>query len=67
MIDERRCMDCCEQDCKDKCFKECYCNDDNNGNNLIWLIILIVIIYCLFCGDNKMEVCLEDCFNNVFR
>lgn len=54
MIDERsRCMDCCEQDCKDKCFRECYCNDENNGSNLIWLIILIVIIYCLFCGDNK--------------
>ena len=53
MMDERRCMDCCEQDCRDKCFKVCYCNDDNNGSNLIWLIILIVIIYCLFCGDNK--------------
>ncbi|MFR0902642.1 MAG: hypothetical protein ACLSFO_02830 [Anaerovoracaceae bacterium] len=47
MMDERRCMDCCEQDCRDKCFKECYCNDDNNGSNLIWLIILIVIIYRL--------------------
>lgn len=51
-MDDRRCMDCCEQECKDKCFRECCCRDEG-GSNLIWIIILIVIIYCLFCGDNR--------------
>lgn len=54
MFDQNRCMDCCEQECKDKCYRECCCHNDNDcGNNGIWLIILLIIIYCLFCNDNK--------------
>ena len=53
MGDDFRRMECCQQECQDKCFKDCYCEDEDNGSNLIWLIILIVIIYCLFCNDNK--------------
>ena len=53
MGDDFRRMECCQQECQDKCFKDCYCKDEDNGSNLIWLIILIVIIYCLFCNDNK--------------
>ncbi len=53
MGDDFRKMECCREECQDKCFRDCYCRDENNGNNLIWLIILIVIIYCLFCNDNK--------------
>ena len=52
MLEQGRYMDCCEQECKEKCMKDCYCHNDTDGN-LIWLIILIVIIYCLFCNDNK--------------
>ena len=50
MGDDFRRMECCQQECQDKCFKDCYCKDEDNGSNLIWLIILIVIIYCLFCN-----------------
>ncbi len=53
MEDDIRRMDCCQQECREKCFRDCYCNDNDNGSNLIWLIILIVIVYCLFCNDGK--------------
>ncbi len=51
MGDDFRRMECCREECNDKCIKDCYCNDNNNSG--IWLIILIIIIYCLFCNDNK--------------
>lgn len=53
MLDQSRYMDCCEQECKEKCVRDCYCHNDNDNNNLIWMIILVVIIYCLFCNDGK--------------
>ena len=53
---ERRCLECCQQECKDKCFQECCCRDCrpcDEGGNGIWLIILIVVIYLIFCNDNN--------------
>ena len=44
-------MDCCEQECRDRCARECC--EENSGGNLIWIISLIVIGYCLLTSDNK--------------
>ena len=35
MGDDFRRMECCQQECQDKCFKDCYCKDEDNGSNLI--------------------------------
>lgn len=41
----------CMRECKERCFKECHCDDDNSSNILIW-ILLILLILC-FCGGNE--------------
>ena len=55
MGDDHRGMECCERDCvkdcRDRCLKECYCEEEND-NNIIGLILLILVIYCLFCNGN---------------
>ena len=59
MGDERRFGDCCDNDFRDKCRRDCCdkccdkcCCDNDNGSG-IWMLILIIVIFCLFCGDNK--------------
>lgn len=53
MGDDCRRGECCQQDCRDRCFKECCGHDCDNNGNIIWIIVLIIIIYCLFCNDGK--------------
>ncbi len=30
MGDEQRCLECCERECKDKCFQKCCCDRDRD-------------------------------------
>ena len=58
MGDDRRFGDCCDNDFRDRCHRDCCdkCCDKcccDNGGNGIWMIILIIVILCLFCGDNN--------------
>lgn len=63
MGDEQRCLDCCERECKDKCFQKCCCDRDrdrcdrdfcdDDGGNIIWLLIILLVVYCLFCNNNN--------------
>ena len=63
MGDEQRCLDCCERECKDKCFQKCCCDRghdrcdrdfcDDDGGNIIWLLIVLLVVYCLFCNNRK--------------
>lgn len=52
MGEDYRRLDCCEQECKDRCVKECYCKEQN-GNNGILLILLIIVLFCIFCNDDN--------------
>lgn len=53
--DDYRRLECCEQECKEKCVRDCYCNDYNNcsNSNGVLLLFLLILVYCIFCGDNK--------------
>ena len=61
MGDEQRCLECCERDCKDRCFQKCCCErercdrdrdfcDEENGS-IIGLLVLLLVVYCLFCSN----------------
>ena len=36
MGDEQRCLDCCERECKDKCFQKCCCDRDRDRDRCDW-------------------------------
>lgn len=44
--DNRR--ECCEKECRDRCFQECLC-DNGSGTNIIWILIILYLLFC-FCG-----------------
>lgn len=52
---EKQCLECCNRNCREKCYDECCCPKDrcDEGGSGIWLIILIIVIYLLFCNDNN--------------
>ncbi len=62
MGDDYRRMECCQQECEEKCVKDCYCNNNNgcgicnavNGQSSNWvlLILLFLLIMCL-CSDDR--------------
>ena len=50
--DELRRLECCEQECHDRCVRDCYCHDNNGGNGIL-LLFFLILAYCFLCNDGK--------------
>ncbi|MBR5128925.1 MAG: hypothetical protein IKU67_02620 [Firmicutes bacterium] len=50
--DDRRRLECCVNECQEKCVRDCYCNDNNGGNGIL-LLFFLILIYCFLCSDGK--------------
>ncbi|MCI6012834.1 MAG: hypothetical protein MRZ97_08610 [Firmicutes bacterium] len=64
MEDEKKCLACCEKECRDHCFQKCCCDRDRDrdrdrdicdedGGSIFGLLILLLVVYCLFCSNNR--------------
>ncbi|MBQ2747721.1 MAG: hypothetical protein IJP24_06520 [Firmicutes bacterium] len=47
-------IDCCERECirecKDRCYRDCCCDNNGSGLSIIWIL---VILYLLFCNNDN--------------
>ncbi|MDD2217139.1 MAG: hypothetical protein PHW03_02405 [Eubacteriales bacterium] len=41
----------CMKECKDRCYKDCYCEEDNNNNIFIWILVILLILF--LCNGNE--------------
>ena len=58
--DEKKCLACCEKECRDHCFQKCCCDRDRDrdicdedGGSIFGLLIFLLVVYCLFCSNNR--------------